>query len=199
MEERIAVEAVGNRGVRGRPGLVLAVVSSAVFMAMLDNLAMNNALPSISEELGVGVSGLQWVVAGYTLVIAATLLSASVVGDWLGQRRAFLLGLVGFMAGSAIGSVADGWALLVAGRGIQGLGAAVLLPAGTALLRHAYTDDGRRARAIGVRGAVGGLGIALGPAVGGPLVDALGWRSVLWINLPVGVAALVAGGRVLPH
>ncbi|MCD9194720.1 MFS transporter [Streptomyces albireticuli] len=188
----------GGRVVR-RPGIVLAVVSCAVFMAMLDNLVVNNALPSIGEELDTSVSGLQWVVAGYTLVFAATLLSASVVGDRLGQRRAFFTGLGAFMAGSALGSVATGQGLLVAGRGIQGLGAAVLLPAGTALLRHTYTDDAGRARAIGVRGAVGGLGIALGPVIGGPLVEALGWRSVMWINLPVGLAALLVGLRVLPR
>ncbi|MFI8939413.1 MFS transporter [Streptomyces syringium] len=181
------------------PRAVLALVSAAVFMAMLDNLAVTNALPSIGEELHVNVSGLQWVVAGYTLVLSATLLSGGAVGDRLGQRRAFLCGLLGFMAGSALSSVATGWAPLVAGRAVQGLGAAVLLPAGAALLRHVFPGKAARARALGMRGAAGGLGVALGPAVGGPLVDTLGWRSVMWINLPVGAVALLIALWALPH
>ncbi|WP_232267964.1 DHA2 family efflux MFS transporter permease subunit [Streptomyces gobiensis] len=174
-------------------------MSSTVFMAMLDNLAVNNALPSIGEELDVGVSGLQWVVASYTLIFAATLLSASVLGDWLGQRPAFLVGLLIFIAGSALGAIAPTWSLLVAGRLVQGAGAAVVMPASTALLRHTFTEDRRRARAMGVRGAAAGLGLALGPSIGGPLVDSLGWRSVMWINIPIGAVAFVLALRVLPR
>ncbi|MFC5722016.1 DHA2 family efflux MFS transporter permease subunit [Streptomyces gamaensis] len=183
----------------GHEKAVLAVVSAAAFMAMLDNLAVTNALPSMGESLGLGISGLQWAVASYTLVLAATLLSSGAVGDRLGQRRAFLAGLLGFMAGSALGSLATTLAAMVAGRIVQGLGAAVLLPAGAALLRHACPDATARARALGVRGAVGGLGVALGPAFGGLLTQALGWRSVMWINLPIGAAALAAAWRVLPR
>ncbi|MBB5119359.1 MFS transporter [Streptomyces eurocidicus] len=182
----------------GRGNVTLAVVSTAAFMAMLDNLAVTNALPGMGENLGLGISGLQWVVASYTLVLAATLLSAGAVGDRLGQRWAFLSGLLGFMAGSALSSLATTLAAMVTGRIVQGLGAAVLLPAGTALLRHTYPDASARARALGVRGAVGGLGVALGPAFGGLLTQALGWRSVMWINLPIGAVALVAAWRVLP-
>ncbi|MFF4711032.1 MFS transporter [Streptomyces eurythermus] len=181
------------------PRLVLTVVCTGVFMAMLDNLAVTNALPTMGEELGLGISGLQWAMASYTLVLASTLLSAGTVGDLMGQRWAFLAGLIGFMAGSAIGSAAPTLATLVAGRALQGLGAAVLLPAGAALLRHTYPDAAARARALGVRGAAGGLGVALGPAVGGPLTEVLGWRSVFWINLPVGAAALLVALRVLPR
>ncbi|MCC2280087.1 MFS transporter [Streptomyces sp. ET3-23] len=181
------------------PRAALAVVCAAVFMAMLDNLAVNNALPSIAADLDAGVSKLQWVVAAYTLVFAATLLSASVVGGRLGQHRAFVAGLLGFMTGSALASAARDWGLLVAGRVVQGLGAAVVLPAGTALLRHVFTDGAARTRALGMRGAAGGLGVALGPAIGGPLTSTLGWRSVMWINLPVGAATLAAAVRVLPR
>ncbi|GAA0442346.1 DHA2 family efflux MFS transporter permease subunit [Streptomyces stramineus] len=182
-----------------RPRYILGVLSSSVFMAMLDNLAMNNALPHIGAELGAGLSGLQWVVAGYTLVLAATLLSASAIGGRIGHRPAFLAGLVTFIAGSALGAAAGDLTSLMAGRAVQGLGAAMVLPASTALLRHTFTEDRRRARALGVRGAAGGLGVALGPSVGGPLVDWLGWRSVLWINIPIGAAALVLALRVLPR
>ncbi|MBH1935805.1 DHA2 family efflux MFS transporter permease subunit [Streptomyces sp. AV19] len=183
---------------RGRRATALAVVSSSVFMAMLDNLAMNNALPRIGTEMGLGVSGLQWVVAGYTLPFAACLLSGSVLGDRLGQRRAFVTGVLAFCAGSALSALAGEWALLVAGRVVQGIGAAVLMPASMALLRHVFTEPRGRTRAMGVRGGAGGLGVALGPTIGGPLVDAFGWRSVMWINLPVGAAVLLLALRTLP-
>ncbi|MEV7027472.1 MFS transporter, partial [Kitasatospora sp. NPDC093558] len=97
-----------------QPGTVLAVVSTAAFMAMLDNLAITNALPSMGGSLGLGISGLQWAVASYTLVLAATLLSGGAVGDRLGQRRAFLTGLLGFMAGSALSSLATTLTAMVA-------------------------------------------------------------------------------------
>ncbi|WP_370418386.1 MFS transporter [Streptomyces sp. QH1-20] len=182
-----------------QPRILLAVVSTAAFMAMLDNLAVTNALPGMGRDLGLGISGLQWAVASYTLVLAATLLSAGAVGDRLGQRRTFLAGLLGFMAGSALSSLATTLTTMVAGRVVQGLGAAVLLPAGTALLRHTYPDATARAHALGVRAAVAGLGVALGPAFGGLLTQALGWRSVMWINVPIGAAALAAAWRVLPR
>lgn len=183
---------------RGREAIALAVVSSSVFMAMLDNLAMNNALPRIGAEMSLGVSGLQWVVAGYTLPFAACLLSGSVLGDRLGQRRAFAAGVLAFCAGSVLSALAADWASLVAGRVVQGLGAAVLMPASMSLLRHVFTDPRRRTRAMGVRGGAGGLGVALGPTIGGPLVDAFGWRSVMWINVPVAVAVLLLSPRTLP-
>ncbi|KNB50696.1 DHA2 family efflux MFS transporter permease subunit [Streptomyces caatingaensis] len=183
---------------RGRRATALAVVSSSVFMAMLDNLAMNNALPRIAAEMDLGVSGLQWVVAGYTLPFAACLLSGSVLGDRLGQRRAFVTGLLAFCTGSALSSLALTWGCLVTGRVVQGVGAAVLMPPGMALLRHVFTNPVHRTRAMGVRGGAGGLGVALGPTIGGPLVDLLGWRSVMWINLPVGAAVLHFALRSLP-
>ncbi|GAA2710781.1 MULTISPECIES: DHA2 family efflux MFS transporter permease subunit [Streptomyces] len=196
---RPEVAVPGPRRTRTRQRRALAVVAGAVFMAMLDNLALNNALPHIGAEMGLGISGLQWVVAGYTLVFAAFLLSGSVLGDRFGQRRVFLAGVLAFCAGSAAGALAPGWAWLLAGRLVQGAGAAALMPAGMGLLRHAFPDGTRRTRAMGVRGGAGGLGVALGPTIGGPLVDALGWRSVLWINLPVGAAMVLLGLRALPR
>ncbi|MEV4442046.1 DHA2 family efflux MFS transporter permease subunit [Streptomyces sp. NPDC049577] len=184
---------------RARPLTALAVVSCAVFMAMLDNLAVNNALPRVGAEMGLGVSGLQWVVAAYTLTFAACLLSGSVLGERLGQRRAFVAGMLVFCAGSACSALAPDWATLVAGRVVQGIGAAVLMPASMALLRHVFADPVRRTRAMGVRGGAAGLGVALGPTIGGPLVDAFGWRSVMWINVPVGVAVVLLAPRVLPR
>ncbi|MFI9251749.1 MFS transporter [Streptomyces sp. NPDC053069] len=143
-------------------------------------------------------SRLQWVVAGYTLVFAAGLLSGGLVAGRLGPRRAFCAGMLLFCAGSAFGAFAGDWPRLVTGRLVQGLGAAVLLPAGTALLGHVFPEEKERARALGVRGGAAGLGVALGPAVGGPLVEHLGWRSVLWINLPVGLLLLLLTPLLLP-
>ncbi|MFC5720556.1 MFS transporter [Streptomyces gamaensis] len=178
---------------------VLLVVSSAIFMVMLDNLAVNNALPQLGDQLAVGFGGLQWVVATYTAALAALLLSGSVVGERLGRRRVFLAGLVVFAAGSALCALAGGWAALVAGRAVQAAGGAVLLPTSTALVRQVFTEERRRARAIGVRGAASGLGLALGPVVGGPLVEGFGWRGVFWINVPVALAAFLVGLRTLPE
>ncbi|MFI0168150.1 MFS transporter [Streptomyces sp. NPDC017095] len=184
---------------RDRPGAVLVVESVAVFMVMLDNLAMNNALPDIGSDLTVGVGGLEWVVASYTLVLAAFLLPGSIVGERLGRRRVFLAGLAAFTVGSALGATADSWAVLVAGRVVQGAGGAVLLPSSAALLRQVFPQDGARAKALGLRGAASGLGLALGPVIGGPLVERFGWHSVLLINVPIGAGLLVFGALSLPH
>ncbi|GHG99620.1 MFS transporter [Streptomyces rubradiris] len=187
------------RSRRCRPGAVLVVESVAVFMVMLDNLAMNNALPDIGRDLAVGVGGLEWVVASYTLVLAAFLLPGSIVGERLGRRRLFLAGLAAFTLGSALGATADSWAMLVTGRIVQGAGGAALLPSSAALLRQVFPEDATRARALGLRGAASGLGLALGPVIGGPLVERFGWQSVLLINVPIGVCLLLFGAFFLPY
>lgn len=187
------------RQLTGSPAAVLAVTACGTFMAMLDNLAVNNALPRIASDLGGGISALQWVVEAYTLALAALLLSSSALGRRFGHRRAFLLGTALFAAGALGAALAPALPVLILGRAVQGVGGAFLLPAGGALLRAVYPDDRARAKASGVRGAVAGLGTALGPVVGGPLVDAFGWRSVLWVNVPVGLVVLGYGARVLPR
>ncbi|MGK5637121.1 MFS transporter [Streptomyces sp. URMC 126] len=183
---------------RGRPNAVLAVESVAVFMVMLDNLAMNNALPEIGSDLSVGVTRLEWVVASYTLVLAAFLLAGSIVSERVGRRRLFLAGLVAFTAGSWLGAMADSWGTLVVGRVVQGAGGAALMPSSAALLRQVFPDGARRAKALGLRGAASGLGLALGPVVGGLLVDRFGWHSVLLVNVPIGGCLLLFGALSLP-
>ncbi len=190
--------ALAPASLRNRPNAVLIVESVAVFMALLDSLAMNNALPKIGSDLSVGVSGLEWVVASYTLVLAALLLPGSIVSERLGQRRVFLAGLAAFTVGSGIGASADSWAMLITGRVVQGVGGAALLPSSAALLRQVFPDDVRRAKALGLRGAASGLGLALGPVVGGLLVERFGWHSVLLINVPIGVCLLLFGALSLP-
>lgn len=167
-------------------------------MAMLDNVVVSNALPRISSGLGAGMSGLQWVIEGYSLVYAALLLAGGTLGDRFGRRGFFLAGLALFTAGSMICGSAGTLAVLVAGRVVQGLGAAALAPQSLAILSTSYPDEVSRGRAIGVWSGVSALGLALGPAIGGPMVSAFGWQSIFWINVPVGVVGLALGLRVLP-
>jgi EmrB/QacA subfamily drug resistance transporter len=182
-----------------RKRLILATLCLALFMSMLDNVVVSNALPSISADLSTGVNGLQWVMEGYSLVFASLLLLAGALGDRYGQRRPFLIGLVLFTAGSTACALAGSLAQLVVGRVVQGVGAALLTPQSLALVRLTFESGRERARAIGVWSGVSALGLALGPAIGGPLVTAFGWTSAFWINVPVGVAALLLGVLVLPR
>ncbi|MFD8387148.1 MFS transporter [Streptomyces sp. NPDC059679] len=184
---------------RRRQWLVLAVLCATMFMAMLDNVIVNNALPRIGQQLHSGVSGLQWVVEGYSLVYAAFLLTGGTLGDRFGRKRIFLIGLVLFTGGSAAAALSGSTGMLVSARMVQGLGAALLTPGSLSILRHAFTDDKERARAIGLWSSVSALGLAIGPVVGGPMVDQFGWASVFWINVPIGAAALLLAIRVLPE
>ncbi|MCM2417348.1 MFS transporter [Streptomyces sp. RKAG293] len=179
--------------------LVLATLCATMFMAMLDNVVVNTALPRIGQELHAGVSGLQWVVEGYSLVFAALLLTGGTLGDRYGRRRTYLAGLALFTAGSAFAALSGTTGLLIAARMTQGLGAALLTPGSLSILRHTFEDERERARAIGLWSGISAIGLALGPVIGGPMVDAFGWASVFWINVPIGGAALLLGSRVLPE
>lgn len=182
-----------------RRQLILATLCLALFMSMLDNVVVSNALPSIATDLHAGMTDLQWVMEGYSLVYASLLLLGGALGDRLGRRRLFLLGLALFTGGSLVCAVAGSLGVLVTGRVVQGVGAAMLTPQSLAILRVTFPTDADRAKAIGTWSGVSALGLALGPAIGGPLVSAFGWASAFWINIPVGVAALVLGAVVLPH
>ena len=181
-----------------RKNLILATLCLALFMAMLDNVVGSNALPRISADLGAGMSGLQWVMEGYSLVYAALLLAGGTLGDRFGRRRFFLTGLAVFTAGSALCALSGTLGYLVAGRALQGVGAAALTPQSLAILRTTFSNDQERGRAIGTWSGVSALGLALGPAIGGPLVSAFGWASAFWINVPIGLAALALGVVVVP-
>ncbi|MFD5408743.1 MFS transporter [Streptomyces nojiriensis] len=180
-------------------GLVLATLCATMFMAMLDNVIVNNALPRIGQQLHSGVSGLQWVVEGYSLVYAALLLTGGTLGDRYGRRRIFLTGLAVFTAGSAAAALSGSTSTLIAARMFQGLGAALLTPGSLSILRHVFTDEKERARAVGLWSGVSALGLAVGPVLGGPIVDAFGWAAVFWINVPIGMAGLLLASRVLPE
>ncbi|MFE4513991.1 MFS transporter [Kitasatospora sp. NPDC056783] len=182
-----------------RKRLALLTLCVAMFMAMLDNVVVNVALPRIGQELDAGISGLQWVAEGYSLVYAALVLTGGALGDRHGRTRMFVLGLGLFTAGSAMAALAGTIGVLVAARMVQGVGAALLTPGSLTLLGHVFTDERERAKAIGVWSGVSAIGLSVGPVIGGPLVEHLGWASVFWINVPIGVAGVVLAAKVLPE
>ncbi len=177
--------------------LTLGAMCFALFMAMLDNTVVNVALPSIQRHLGSGVSGLQWIVDAYTLVFASLMLSGGTLGDIFGRKRFFIIGLSVFTAGSLLCGVAPSLAVLIAGRAVQGLGAAALLPGTLSILTNTFHDPRERAQAIGIWAGVSGMALALGPVVGGTLVDRFGWQSVFFLNVPIGIVALIVALRAV--
>ncbi|AHH99281.1 MFS transporter [Kutzneria viridogrisea] len=174
-----------------RPGLALTAICLGFLMITLDATIVNVALPAIRSDLGGTLEGLQWVVDSYTIALAALLLTAGAGSDQAGARRAFQLGLVVFALSSAACALAPGQAVLVAARAVQGVGAAVLLPASLALIVHQFPDARRRAHALGIWGGMSGLGLAAGPVLGGFAVDLVGWRTIFLVNLPVTVLAVL--------
>jgi MFS transporter, DHA2 family, methylenomycin A resistance protein len=184
-------------GDRRSKALTLGAMCFALFMAMLDNTVVNVALPSIQNHLGSGVSGLQWVISGYTLLFASLMLTGGTLGDIFGRRLAFLAGVTVFTAGSLLCGLAPSMAVLIGGRVIQGIGAALLLPGTLSILTNTFTDPRERAQAIGLWAGISGLALALGPVVGGILVDSLGWQSVFFLNVPIGIVAFMVTMRVV--
>jgi DHA2 family methylenomycin A resistance protein-like MFS transporter len=173
------------------PSVAVAVTSLGFVVVQLDVNIVNVALARIGAELGVGMAALQWIVDAYALAFAALLLSGGALGDRYGARRCFAAGFALFTLASLACGLAPGIAALVAARAVQGVGAALLVPSSLALLSHACGGgDARRARAIGLWTAAGGLALAAGPILGGGLVDLLGWRSIFLVNLPVGIAGI---------
>lgn len=179
--------------------LSLICICLGYFMVILDTTVVTIALPNIQHELGAAISDLQWIVSGYTLVFACLLLSAGALGDRLGNKRMFLIGLVLFTGASvACGLAPNMWTLHLA-RVVQGVGAALQVPASLALLNHTFADPHERDRAIGLWGGIAGVAAAGGPIIGGLLVNALSWRSVFFLNIPVGIVALLLAWRFVPH
>ncbi|HEY1919148.1 MAG TPA: MFS transporter [Streptosporangiaceae bacterium] len=165
----------------------------------LDNTIVNVALPSIRHDLNASVSGLQWTVDAYTLVLAALLMLAGSTADRVGRRRIFQIGLLTFSAGSLLCSLAPSLGWLIAFRALQALGGSMLNPVAMSIITNTFTDRTERARAIGIWGAVIGISLALGPVVGGVLVTSVGWRSIFWVNVPIGIAAMVLAGLFVPE
>jgi EmrB/QacA subfamily drug resistance transporter len=179
--------------------LVLAICCSSLFIVGLDNTIVNLALPAIRRDLGSSLSGLQWVIDAYTLVLASLLMLGGSIGDRIGRRRTFQTGLVLFGAGSLLCSIAPTTGWLIAFRALQAVGGSMLNPVAMSIITNVFTERAERAKAIGVWGSVIGLSMALGPLLGGLLVDTVGWRSVFWLNVPVAVAVVVLTARFVPE
>jgi EmrB/QacA subfamily drug resistance transporter len=175
---------------------VLAAVGIPIFMVTLDNLVITTALPVIRAELGASLADLQWFVNAYTLPFAALLLTAAAIGDRLGRRRVFLAGIVLFTLASAAAALSTEPWMLTAARAVQGLAGAAVAPLSLTLLAQAVPDRMRNA-AVGIWGGISGLGVAVGPVVGGAVVEGLDWSWIFWLNVPVGVVAVVLAATVL--
>ena len=179
-----------------RSGWTLAIVSTALFMAALDNLVVSVALPSIRVDLGGSIESLEWTVNAYTLAFAVLLITGAALGDRLGRKRMFLVGLSIFTAASAAAALAPNIDALVAARAVQGLGAAIVLPLTLTLLSEAFPAE-RRGMALGIWAGVSGLGVALGPFVGGAVVEGIAWQWIFWLNVPIGIVLLPLAGALL--
>jgi EmrB/QacA subfamily drug resistance transporter len=179
--------------------LVLAICCMSLFIVGLDNTIVNIALPSIRRDLNASVSGLQWIIDAYTVVLASLLMLSGSTGDRIGRRRTFQTGLTLFTLGSLMCSLAPSLGWLIGARALQAVGGSMLNPVAMSIITNTFTEPRERARAIGVWGGVSGVSMALGPLVGGALVGAVGWQSIFWINIPVGVAAFVLCALFVPE
>jgi len=178
---------------------ILVICCMGLFIVGLDNTIVNLALPSIGHELQASLSSLQWVIDAYTVVLASLLMLAGSTGDRIGRKRVFQTGLILFALGSLLCSIAPGIGLLIVFRMLQAVGGSMLNPVAMSIISNTFTERRERAKAIGVWGSVVGLSWALGPLLGGVLVDSIGWRSVFWINVPIGVAAVLLVARFVPE
>jgi EmrB/QacA subfamily drug resistance transporter len=179
-----------------RSAWTLAIVSIALFMASLDNLVVGVALPSIRVDLGGSIESLEWTVNAYTLTFAVLLITGAALGDRFGRKRMFVVGLGIFTFASALAALAPTIESLIAARALQGLGAAIVLPLTLTLLSEAVAPE-RRGMALGIWAGVSGLGVALGPFVGGAVVEGIAWQWIFWLNVPIGLMLLPLAARRL--
>jgi EmrB/QacA subfamily drug resistance transporter len=194
--EAIAEQVVPDRRQRM---LILAICSMSLLVVSLDITIANVALPAIHRSLHASVSGLQWTIDAYTLVIASLLMLGGSTGDRLGRRRVFQSGLALFSLASLLCALAPNLGTLIAARVLQAVGGSMLNPVAMSIIRNVFVDPRERARAIGVWGSMMGASMALGPTVGGALVDSVSWRAVFLINVPIGIAAIALTARYVPE
>ena len=176
--------------------LTLLTMCFALFMAMLDNTVVNVALPTLSTELGAGVSGLQWIVDGYVLAFASLLLTGGILGDRFGRKRMFLTGLAVFTVSSLLCGLSQSTGQLIAFRALQGVGAALLMPGTLSIITVTFPSH-ERAKAIGMWAGVSALALALGPTLGGWMIENVGWESIFFLNVPIGIAGFVVATLVI--
>ena len=179
--------------------VTLGTMCFALFMVMLDSTVVNLALPTIQRKLGASISELQWIVDAFVLALASLLLTGGTLGDMFGRRKAFISGLALFTGGSLFCALAPSTHLLIAGRVLQGVGGAIMLPSTLSILTNTFPDPKERAQAIGMWAGISGLALAVGPLIGGTMVDNLGWQSIFLINLPIGALALTLAFLFVPE
>jgi len=187
-----------TRSTTRRLGWVVALTSTAYFMVVLDSVVVITALPRMQRDLHVSLSSLQWTLNAYGIAFAAGIITAAALGDRFGRRRVFTLGLALFTVASVACALAPTLSELIVARTVQGLGGAVVLPLSLTILTDAFPVQ-RRGMIVGIYGGLAGLAVALGPIVGGAVTQSLDWHWIFWINVPIGVAAVVLGVRLLPE
>jgi len=181
------------------PWLVVVIVCVAQFMVVLDATIVNVALPSIQRGLRFSPSSLQWVINMYTLLFGGFILLGGRAGDLIGRKRVFSAGIALFTGASLLNGLAQSSGILIAGRGLQGLGGALLAPAVLSIIATTFSDAGDRARALAIWSAIAAGGGAVGLLLGGVLTDLASWRWIFFVNVPVGVALAVATWRYVPE
>jgi len=181
------------------PALILAVCCTSLFIVSLDATVVNVALPSIGRDLHSTISGLQWTIDAYTLVLASLLLLSGSTADRIGRRTTFQIGLALFTVGSLLCSLAPGVGWLVVFRMVQAVGGSMMNPVAMSIITATFDDARQRARAVGIWGAVVGVSMGLGPLVGGALTDSVGWRAIFWINVPIGIVAIALTFLFVPE
>jgi EmrB/QacA subfamily drug resistance transporter len=181
-----------------KPGTTVLLTAVAYFMVTLDTLVVVTALPSIHRSFGGGIATLQWTVSAYTIAFGAGILSAAAIGDRLGRRRVYVVGLALFTAASAACALAPDVSVLIAFRAIQGIGAAIVMPLSLTILTSAFPTE-KRGAVVGIWGGIAGVAVAAGPLIGGGITQALSWHWIFWVNVPIGVAATVGAALRLPE
>ncbi len=179
--------------------LVLAICCMSLLLVGMDVTIVNVALPAIQHSLHASIAGLQWVLDAYTLVVASLLMFSGSMSDRFGRRLVFQIGLSLFCAGSLLCSIAHSINGLILFRAMQGLGASMLNPVALSIIANVFPLPRDRARAVGIWGAVSGISLAVGPVIGGALTQTVGWRAIFWINLPIGVAAVLLAAKFVPE
>jgi EmrB/QacA subfamily drug resistance transporter len=181
------------------PNVVLAICCMSLLIVGMDVTIVNVALPAIQKNLDAHLAGLQWILDAYTLVVASFLMLAGSMSDRFGRRRVFQIGLGVFTLGSLLCSRSGTMEQLIGFRALQGLGASMLNPVALSIIANAFPDPKARARAVGVWGAVAGVSLGIGPLIGGALTETIGWRSIFWINVPIGIIAALLAARFVPE
>jgi MFS family permease len=194
--QQAAAPLTGTAAGRPAPARAVTVLLTAVayFMVALDALVVVTALPSVHRDLGGSIGTLQWTVNIYSLAFGAGIITAAALGDRLGRRRVYVTGLVVFTLASAACALAPSAPVLIACRGVQGLGAAIIMPLGLTLLTSAFPPE-RRGTVVGIWGGIAGLAVASGPLIGGAVTQGLDWHWIFWVNVPIGLAAAVGVAR----